>query len=80
MWFQRKEKLGERISALQQLVSPFGKVSDITIVYLVINLICVIGIKSHEIDEIKVWIEFENGADRHSFGASRGDGVHKVSA
>jgi hypothetical protein len=24
----RKEKLGDRITALQQLVSPFGKVSD----------------------------------------------------
>lgn len=26
--YQRKERLGERISALQQLVSPFGKVSS----------------------------------------------------
>lgn len=26
--YQRKEKLGERIAALQQLVSPFGKVTE----------------------------------------------------
>jgi hypothetical protein len=28
MFQVRKEKLGDRITALQQLVSPFGKVSD----------------------------------------------------
>uniref|UniRef100_A0A452ZGI6 Uncharacterized protein n=1 Tax=Aegilops tauschii subsp. strangulata TaxID=200361 RepID=A0A452ZGI6_AEGTS len=27
VWQVRKEKLGDRVTALQQLVSPFGKVS-----------------------------------------------------
>lgn len=33
----RKEKLGERVTALQQLVSPFGKVQKLRLIMLIIS-------------------------------------------
>ncbi|RWV85393.1 hypothetical protein GW17_00052816 [Ensete ventricosum] len=39
-WVQvRKEKLGDRITALQQLVSPFGKVSSINLLFFALLLL-----------------------------------------
>ncbi|KAH1144926.1 hypothetical protein GLYMA_15G011100v4 [Glycine max] len=36
---QRKEKLGERIAALQQLVSPFGKTDTTSVLHEAIGYI-----------------------------------------
>ena len=59
--------MGERISALQQLVSPYGKVLTIP---------SEISFSSDIHDQAPLSFS----ADRHSISTSRGDAIHSVSS
>ena len=75
----KKEKLGERITALQQLVSPFGKVE----IHMK-NLWLDANQNEHSLE--RKWITSTNagklkcGTDGYSFSSSWSDGIYQVSA
>ena len=60
--------MGERISALQQLVSPYGKVLTIP------------SEISFSSDILHDQAPLSFSADRHSISSSRGDAIHSVSS
>lgn len=57
-WQEKKDKVGERVAALQQLVSPFGKVSVMSLNFSIIMWL----LWADEDDSFTVWLQTDTAS------------------
>lgn len=79
---EKKDKIGERVAALQQLVSPFGKVLVFCKFFFFCCIIPAVFSHPRRASGLIIFIAFALlvAADRHGFCPAGGVGVHQVPA